>query len=77
MILKSNVLSTHISAKPLRLQGSAKYSPTSSYVSPTISQNGRICRRVSCVCGEWNLRRLIQQWIEVSLAQTHTMQSQS
>ena len=71
-----NVLSTHISAKELRLQGSVKYSPKSSYIiAPTLYRTGRIRRRVSCVCGEWLLCRLIQHWSEAS--QSPTVQSQS
>ena len=55
MIFKLNVLSTHISAKQLHLQGSVKYSPKSPYIiTPTLSRNGRIRRRVSWICGEWN-----------------------
>ena len=54
MIFKFNVLSTHISAKQLRFQGSVKHSPKSSYIiSPSLNVNGRIRRRVSGVCGEW------------------------
>ena len=54
MIFKFNVLSTHISAKQLWFQGSVKHSPKSSYIiSPTLSANGRILRRISGVCGEW------------------------
>ena len=74
MIFKFNALPTRISATQLRFQGSVNYSPKSSYIiSPTLSQEGRIRRRVSCVFGEWNLRRLIQPWSKASQAQTLTV----
>ena len=38
----------------------------------TVSRKDKTRRCFSCVCGEWNLRRLIQHWSEASQAQTHT-----
>ena len=53
MIFKFNVLSTHIFAKQLRLQGSVNYSPKSSCIISPKSE--RQNRSSCCVCDEWNL----------------------